>query len=194
MEAISVENTIYSWYYSWMSAEWTSDARNLIILISSFPCRFYLKAINVNESSANRMLATSSAREPFSNGERSGAHTHTHTICEMIPSTFPNFIPNSSPVEFFDGANARNIFNEIQTKAATETDKMNANVNSYGRIVKMPKNRKMRRKSEKKDNSRDNEFVFGPRFVRRSSRVTVYGFGKIAVGRARTDIFAVARS
>lgn len=70
-------------------------------------------------------------------GERSG--THTHTICEMIPNTFPNFIPNSSPVEFFDGANARNIFNEIQTKAATETDKMNANVNSYGQIVKMPK-------------------------------------------------------
>lgn len=75
---------------------------------------------------------------------------HTHTICEMIPNTFPNFIPNSSPVEFFDGANARNIFNEIQTKAATETDKMNANVNSYGQIVKMPKIEKWEKKRERK--------------------------------------------
>lgn len=31
----------------------TSDARNLIILISYFPCRFYLKAISVNESTVH---------------------------------------------------------------------------------------------------------------------------------------------
>lgn len=137
-----------------LSAEWTSDARNLIILISYFLRAVFIwrrsTSTNPAQTECWRRVASVRALANHFRIWRTVWHTHTHTICEMIPNTFPNFIPNSSPVEFFDGANARNIFNEIQTKAATETDKMNANVNSYGQIVKMPKIEKWEKKRERK--------------------------------------------